>query len=952
MNFKKILAILVIATIATACFVCPVAAQETAELPILISPNPNASTQPAEEVPVAFSDVAEDAPYRNAIIKLVQNGVLNGYPDGTFRPAGNLTRAEMCKMINLTFGYTDIEGAAGFPDLVEDEWYIPYVLAAQKAGYITGDAAGTFRPGDNISRQEVCVILCRIIKPYDLPIPVTINDKIDDWARPYVETIVKNGLMPLEEGGNFRATEAIKRSELASTVAPHSNVKVEDIKCTVTFICGEEVFTEQVVIGKAFETLPVPKTSAPEGFEFAGWKTKPESTVIIKNDKQFFADTTLYAHFAVAQHSVKFMAGTAVIAERTVKHGELVSAPASPEMEGVEFEGWAVEGTSTVINLASYAITKDTVFVAVFAKEESSGGGGGGGSGGGGGGAGGPIIVNYKVVFMSGGESVSEQTVKKNEFATAPTAPTLENFEFVGWSLTENGAIVSVGGYTITSETTFYAVFKAKELPKATYKVSFMSAGRKVAEQTVTENEYAVAPGNPTLANHEFTGWSLTENGAIVSVAEYAITAETTFYAVFKVKETPDEPDKPELKTYTVVFMSNGSKIAEITVNEGGFATAPRNPTLDNHDFLGWSLTENGTVISAEEYAINAETTFYAVFKRIIIKYAVSFISDGKTVSEQEIEENKFAVAPKNPELANHTFIGWGLTKNGNIVSVGNYAIVSETTFYAIFERNPIKYTVNFVSDGKTVSEQEIEENKFAVAPKNPELANHIFIGWSLAENGNTVSVGSYAITSETTFYAVFQRIILKFNVEFIADGEVVSTQQVKENEYASEPSEPYLEDHEFIGWSLTENGDIVSVEDYEITEETTFYAVFEYVLPPQNPNDDEVIEQLRNASAEFYDIRLWEYDEGTNEYKILTLVIDTIDSVVEEAESGIYVNAAHVKSNYGGVIDDIKDLIRHPDTSKTFVSDMTQIEPDTFAVLTEYFLTQEELDRLEQEIQ
>ena len=141
------LALILAALLAASAFATGAFADE----PLLISPNPAAAEstettetaqEPAKEI--KFSDIAEDAAYKDAVYKLVNNGVLNGYPDGTFLPEGNLTRAEMCKMINLVFGYTDTEGMELFPDMVAEEWYVPYILAARKAGYVQGDDTGNF----------------------------------------------------------------------------------------------------------------------------------------------------------------------------------------------------------------------------------------------------------------------------------------------------------------------------------------------------------------------------------------------------------------------------------------------------------------------------------------------------------------------------------------------------------------------------------------------------------------------------------------------------------------------------------------------------------------------------------------------------------------------------------------------------------------------------------------
>lgn len=58
--------------------------------PVVISPNPvAAASDTATAQTVKFTDIAEDASYKDAVYKLVNNGVLNGYPDGTFLPEGN-----------------------------------------------------------------------------------------------------------------------------------------------------------------------------------------------------------------------------------------------------------------------------------------------------------------------------------------------------------------------------------------------------------------------------------------------------------------------------------------------------------------------------------------------------------------------------------------------------------------------------------------------------------------------------------------------------------------------------------------------------------------------------------------------------------------------------------------------------------------------------------------------
>ena len=73
------------------------------------SASDTAKTTVEEIKTITFSDVDANASSGVAIYKLVNAGILNGYEDGTFRPNNPLTRAELCKIVNLVFKYTEAE---------------------------------------------------------------------------------------------------------------------------------------------------------------------------------------------------------------------------------------------------------------------------------------------------------------------------------------------------------------------------------------------------------------------------------------------------------------------------------------------------------------------------------------------------------------------------------------------------------------------------------------------------------------------------------------------------------------------------------------------------------------------------------------------------------------------------------------------------------------------------
>ncbi len=187
---------------------------------------------------VKMTDVDYESELGKSIDKLVSAGVINGIPelDGTFTYRSNnpITRAEFCKMVNKTFGY-NMTADNIFSDVNPNQWYYLDVLTAIKYGYIQGYGDGTFGGEDTITREQVCVILDRIVgKTTDKE--VVISDTVSSWAEKAVKNIIGLGYMPLEEGNTFRAMQNMTRGEHALTlddfvtVTNKEETKTEDKK--------------------------------------------------------------------------------------------------------------------------------------------------------------------------------------------------------------------------------------------------------------------------------------------------------------------------------------------------------------------------------------------------------------------------------------------------------------------------------------------------------------------------------------------------------------------------------------------------------------------------------------------------------------------------------------------------------------------------------------------------
>ena len=109
----------------------------------------------------SFKDVSTK--YNTMVNLFAAAGVIKGYDDGTFKGDKTITRAEFCVLITNLMGL-DISKARdqGFPDVKGNNWYVPYVNACAKAGYVKGRDTGNFDPNGLITRAEVATLINRI----------------------------------------------------------------------------------------------------------------------------------------------------------------------------------------------------------------------------------------------------------------------------------------------------------------------------------------------------------------------------------------------------------------------------------------------------------------------------------------------------------------------------------------------------------------------------------------------------------------------------------------------------------------------------------------------------------------------------------------------------------------------------------------------------------------------
>jgi hypothetical protein len=187
-------------------------------------PSPTPTTLSERRV---YADVSPDHWAGEAIQLLSARHVLNGVSETQFAPDAPLTRAAFAAMLVRTLGLTEAGGAQpAYADVQPSDWFYGAVQAAASAKLITGDQ-GQFRPNDQITRQEMAVMLTRALRlrgksvmlPQEEELRIIIGfgdgDTIPTWAKAATAQVTHFGLITGRPGRLFDGTASATRAEAA-----------------------------------------------------------------------------------------------------------------------------------------------------------------------------------------------------------------------------------------------------------------------------------------------------------------------------------------------------------------------------------------------------------------------------------------------------------------------------------------------------------------------------------------------------------------------------------------------------------------------------------------------------------------------------------------------------------------------------------------------------------------
>ena len=168
----------------------------------VMSFTPVVQTPPPTPPPAAlFSDVPASYWAYTAISSLSSQGIVEGYPDGTFKPNADITRAEFATMLVKALGLSTTGTTGQFTDVADDAWCNGCVNAAVNAGLVSGMGNGLFAPNAPITREQMAVMVANALGNKAPAVDGTElnafsdSSSVSSWAVTGMEEAVKAGIV-------------------------------------------------------------------------------------------------------------------------------------------------------------------------------------------------------------------------------------------------------------------------------------------------------------------------------------------------------------------------------------------------------------------------------------------------------------------------------------------------------------------------------------------------------------------------------------------------------------------------------------------------------------------------------------------------------------------------------------------------------------------------------------
>ncbi len=661
------------------------------------------------------------------------------------------------------------------------------------------------------------------------------------------QTAVPTIEQPTKVGNTFSSWTPASRPKFTVDTTFTANWTVA--KYDAVFNAGEGAFadasttkTVQVAYGSA---ITAPASPSKTGYDFIGWSVNG-TDVVTDLGTMTEAGATFTALFKVASYDVSYTVDDEAFGTSTkVDYNGTVTVDAYPADTklGHYFDGWYYDGDKyapgDTLSMPATAVT----FTGYYLPGE------------------------YDAVFdANGGYFDNDTAVTSKNVPTvfgdnivAPAQPQKAGHSFLGWTDTKGSQSVVTVGAMNTEGKTYYAVWKA-EIWNYNIELYYMdtngqypatpaegdtstsqgNVGTTVTYTPVEKTGFAVDTQASTLsgtvtvdpeltikvyyARNKYTVYT-NVNGtraeagefyydAPVSIPDATPEAGYTFVNWTPAVTSPMPAADQEVTAvfdeipYTVTFYKDATKAEVAYTNELDFGTSLAglvlNPTMEGYTFKGWAYEGTTDVLNLANETVPVDgVTLVGIWE--IESYTVNFRANGGTYvdgtnnKQISIQYGATVNVPEVPTRVGYAFNGW----NPSIPATMPDVDTGVQNYMAQWTQE--KYTVNFVIDGVTTSEEYVLNDEVIVPGEDQTVkTGYTFLYWT-DENGNEVE----PITTMTdlgvsgtaiTYTAKFE--INKHLATFVSEGTTVESKEYEYEAAVAKPAnDPTKTGYTFVAW-------------------------------------------------------------------------------------------------------------------------------------------------------
>lgn len=169
-----------------------------------------------------FTDVKVGTWYYDAVAFVYENGLMQGTSATRFSPDSSLTRAMLAQILYNRAGKPTVKDKSAFTDVANDAWYADAVIWAYGEGIVSGVGGGKFAPDASITREQLAAMLYRAAgSPEVQETTLTFNDasKVSSYAKSAICWAVEEGIVTGKGGSRLDPTGTATRAEVAQMLA-------------------------------------------------------------------------------------------------------------------------------------------------------------------------------------------------------------------------------------------------------------------------------------------------------------------------------------------------------------------------------------------------------------------------------------------------------------------------------------------------------------------------------------------------------------------------------------------------------------------------------------------------------------------------------------------------------------------------------------------------------------